>query len=219
MTTYFTGWGNAVAVALAVVLAMLFAPGESFAGYIWDLDIFSNNGGYSEDSRVKLKVVVSSDDGRARFEFRNQSEVTCSITDVYFDDGSLLGIAAIEQSAGVSFSQSASPPNMPQGQNVEPPFKTTQGFSADSDSPIYANGVNADQQGTEWVAILFDLVGGAGLGDVVGEMNDGTLRVGVHVQGFDDGSSESGVNIPEPAVLILVGAGLVAAVARRGGAR
>jgi hypothetical protein len=105
---------------------------------------------------------------------------------VYFDDGSLLSIAIIINSIGVSFSQFASPGNLPAASNAAPPFVTTAGFSADSDSPVQPNGVNPGESGT--------------------------LRIGLHVQGYQSGGSESFVNAPEPASLALSGL-LLAALA------
>ena len=41
----------------------------------------------------------------------------------------------------------------------------------------------------------------------MGELNSGMLRVGIHIQGFDDDSSESAVAVPEPTTLVLLGLG------------
>ena len=47
--------------------------------------------------------------------------------------------------------------------------------------------------------------------DVVGELNNGTLRAGVHVINFVSGGSESLINvIPEPDTLLLLVVGLAA---------
>jgi len=52
---------------------------------------------------------------------------------------------------------------------------------------------------------------------VLGELADGTLRIGIHVQGFATGGSESFVNVPlpEPATFGLLALGAVALVAAR----
>ncbi|HEU4429924.1 MAG TPA: PEP-CTERM sorting domain-containing protein, partial [Myxococcota bacterium] len=56
-----------------------------------------------------------------------------------------------------------------------------------------------------------DLQAGGALQDVLDELSDGTLRIGVHVQGFASEGSEAFVNtpLPEPGTLALLGAGLV----------
>lgn len=147
------------------------------------------------------------------FTFTNTGSEVCSVTDIYFDDGALLGIALIDNScSGVSFSQYATPHNLPGGNNLSPPFQTTQGFSADSDPPVQPNGVNPN----EWLGISFDLKSGETYDNVIGNLASGDLRIGIHVQGFDSGwcggsDSESFVNngvVPEPTTVTLLSAGL-----------
>ena len=143
------------------------------------------------------------------FTFTNIGPEPSSIADVYFDDGSLLGIASIQDSgSGVAFSQFAKPSNLPGGHSLTPSFETTRGFSADSDPPVQPNGVNPG----EWLGIVFDLQSGRTFTDVVQDLDDGTLRIGIHVQGFQNGGSESFVNngtatIPAPGAILLSGIG------------
>jgi hypothetical protein len=146
------------------------------------------------------------------FAFTNTGPEACSITDIYFDDGALLGIAFIDDSCyGVSFSQYATPHNLPGGNNLSPPFQTTAGFSADSDPPVQPNGINPN----EWLGISFDLKSGETYDDVISNLASGELRIGIHVQGFYSGwcgysDSESFVNngvVPEPATVTLLSAG------------
>lgn len=150
------------------------------------------------------------------FSFTNTGPYACSVTDIYFDDGALLGITSIDDSChDVSFSQFATPHNLPGGNNLLPPFQTTAGFSADSDQPVQHNGVNPN----EWLGITFNLRPGKSYDDVINDLASGELRVGIHVQGFDSSwwwgcggsDSESFVNnsiVPEPATVTLISAGL-----------
>ena len=179
--------------------------------YEYALEIFTNNGLYYNDPAVDVYVQVSDQAGQVRFEFHNDSTVASSVADIYFDDGSLLGIANIDNGLGTAFSQWATPPDLPAGNTLIPPFQTTEGFSADSDSPPPLNGVNPG----EWVAIIFNLVNGATLDDVIDDLNDGTLRIGAHIIAFPDGSSEAAVNVPEPATLVVLGIGGLLALLRR----
>ena len=70
---------------------------------------------------------------------------------------------------------------------------------------------------TEWVKIDFTLQGGQGIDDVVAELTNGDLRIGIHVIAFDSGGSESFINvpIPEPGTALLVATGLLALAASR----
>jgi len=154
--------------------------------------------------------------GQVLFTFSNAGSAAASITDVYFDDGSLLSIASISSSAGVSFTHLANPANLPGGNNASPPFQTTQGFSADSNPSVSQNGVD---QSAEFLALTFDLQSGKSFVDVVNNLATGALRIGLHVQAFADGQSESFVNVPvpEPTSLALIGSVLagLGLVARR----
>jgi len=142
---------------------------------------------------------------QALFSFSNIGPAASSITDIYFDDGRnsvLSGIAQIFNRPGVSFSAGATPPNLPAGRNIN--FSTT--FSADSNSPVQPNGVNPGES----LGILFNLQNGSNLQSVINELASSDLRVGIHVQGFTSGGSESFVNnkpqpVPEPGTMAATG--------------
>ena len=96
----------------------------------------------------QLSVTVSNDGlgvGQVNFIFRNAGSEAMSITDVFFDDGTLLGIASITNTPGlVEFSQGGSPPDLPGGNGIG--FETTAGFLADSVPPAQPNGVNPGEE-------------------------------------------------------------------------
>lgn len=170
------------------------------------------------EAQLVVDVTAGPGANQVSFTFTNSGPAASSITDVYFDDGSLLGIASVVNGTGVDFAQFASPPNLPGGEEADPDFDVTAGFLADSNPPAQPNGVNPN----ETVTIIFNLVGGGTLADVLDELADGSLRIGIHVQGFAGGGSESFINndtelVPEPGTFALVGIGLVglAAVRRR----
>jgi hypothetical protein len=148
------------------------------------------------------------------FTFGNTGPAASSITDVYFDDGPLFSFAGLIDAddgtggdAGVDFSQGASPPNLPGANNASPPFVTTAGFAFDSDAPTQPNGVNPGEE----LGILFNLLGSNSFADVIASLTNTSLRIGIHVQGFASGGSESFVNnpVPEPATMLLLGSGLI----------
>ena len=151
---------------------------------------------------------------KASFVFTNTDSgsegVDPSITGVFWDDGTLLEIATINNGPGVSFSEGGSPPDLPAGQELDPPFVTTKGFLADSDPPAYHNGVNED----EWLEVVFDLKDGKDFASVRSALNmdpaiEGSLRIGIHVQAFDDDYSATFVHTPTPSAVVLGGLGFV----------
>jgi len=171
-----------------------------FSGVTWNLP------GDVAIGEAQLTVMVSdAGNGQVRFDFFNVGLEACSLTDVYFDDGSLLGIAEIDNSSvGVQFTQDeeskVNPPNLPGGGAID--FEATQSFAADSDPPVEPNGVNPG----ETLGIVFDLQDGKGFADVLADLGSGALRIGIKVQGFESEGSESFVSggvIPEPAACVV----------------
>ncbi|MBI5439950.1 MAG: PEP-CTERM sorting domain-containing protein [Deltaproteobacteria bacterium] len=166
--------------------------------------ITNNNATNASIGEAQLFVDIS-DPGsnQVKFHFYNDGPQACSITDVYFDDGMLLGIASIAGGFGVNFSEGANPPNLPGGSAIS--FVST--FSADSNAPRQRNGVNPG----EWLDITFNLLNDQTFDDALAALGDGSLRIGIKVQGFANGGSESFVNmpVPEPGTLLLLGSGLL----------
>jgi len=177
--------------------------------------ITNDNVGDATTGETQLFVDVSEyGSGQVRFLFWNTGPAASSITDVYFDDGTLLGIAEIVNGDGVQFSQGASPPILSGGEDIN--FQVTAGFLADSNPPVQPNGVNPGEE----LGIVFNLINGQDYEDLVAALDlglssggvDGSLRIGIRVQGFDGGGSESFVNgppIPAPGALLLGSIGCV----------
>jgi len=189
---------------IPMILILALAPLPAHAMSLGFQNITANNVGDAAIGDSHLSVEVSEyGTNQALCQFYNVGTDACSITDVYFDDGTLLGIALIlDSDSGVSFSTLANPGNLPGGNEASPPFVTTAGFSADSDPKVQPNGVNPG----ETLGIVFDMQSGRVYSDVLTDLATGDLRIGVHVQGFDSGGSESFVNnIPDASTLLLLG--------------
>lgn len=181
------------------------------AGYIYPLEIFTNNGSFCDSGDLDLYVVVSKGEaGRVNFTFYNESLIDSSIARIYFEDDSLLDISAITEGAGTSFSQPATPGNLPSGKLLEPPFVATEGFSFNSQPPRPQSGVNPG----EWLRIAFDINGSMFVA-VINGLDTGTIRIGTHIIALPDGSSESAIAVPEPATIALLGLGGLALLRRR----
>lgn len=203
---------SAVLMALGVWSAQAHAATLSF-------DCITNNlAGDCAIGESQLSVDVTSYSAtQVLFKFNNTGSSASSITDVYFDDGTLLGIAFLIDAddnggdLGVDFSQGASPGNLPGGNNASPAFVATSGFTADSDPPTQSNGVNLH----ETLGVVFGLQSGGTFADVLSELASGELRIGIHMQGFGPGGNESFVNnlVPIPAAVWLFGTGLLGLVA------
>ena len=80
-----------------------------------------------------------------------------------------------------------------------------------------ANGVNPG----DVLGIGLTLKGGKTFSSVISALQSASLRIGIHVQGFANGGSESFVNsttphiVPEPSGMILAGTALVGLVIAR----
>lgn len=191
----------------------------------------STNGPNATTGEAQLGVEVSEVEDEANqvdFRFYNIGPKASSICDIYFDDGTLLGISDIFNSTGVSFSEGATPPSLPGGNSID--FNGSPGtfFTADSNPEVQPNGVNPNES----VTIRFNLIDSQTYSSIISAIllaqqdplhdQTGGLRIGIHVQGFENGGSESFVNsggegpsegsggggVPEPATLAIWGLGL-----------
>ncbi len=163
-----------------------------------------SNGAIGES---QLFMDVAQSNGQVLFTFFNTGPEASSITDIYFDDDTpLLAFSGtFFESSGVSYSEGASPGDLPGGNTVS----FTADHSFDSNAPAQPNGVNPG----EALGILFNFVGAIDFQDVLSALYSGDLMVGLHVQGFADGGSESFVqhsnSVPEPSTLLLLGASVL----------
>ena len=214
--------------AVAVLVAGLLPVSQAGAVTLGMFCLTGNDAGDCAIGEARLTVdVTDAGGGLVSFLFANSGPEASSISEVYFDDGSILALSSATHSVtGITkWTQdgSAKPGNLPGGDMATPEFIATAGFVAESDPPPGKNGVNPG----ETLDVVFSLQGGQTFADVISELSDGTLRIGIHMIAFDSGGSEGFVNdellppggvvVPVPAAVWLFGSGLLGlvGVARR----
>jgi hypothetical protein len=180
------------------MLLMAFNPVQAAPGDVYPIHFSysctNNNPADVAGSLGQFSVDISdmTDAGgpKASFTFYNTGPYQSSITQVYFQDGVLFDIAQVINGTGTLYTQGGSPPNLPGGNGCIPPFRVTAGFLATPDSPTMWNGVNNIGEG-EYVTILFNLYTGTSFADLIAGLESGAVRIGIHVQGYGSGGSES----------------------------
>lgn len=214
---------RAALTGLLATLGLVSLPARTEAA-LFDFSCVTNNSAtncLNGGSQLQMFVNDPAGDNNVEFEFRNVGPQAMSITQIYFDEppegaGDVLGWplyfpTLTDSGSGVNFSTSYPGPNNPPG---------VVGFVASNavgaTAPVQPNGINPG----EWLKINFTLGLFASYDNVVTLLNEGILRVAIHVQGFSNGGSESflagpggdgGAPVPEPATLMLLGSGLAAA--------
>jgi hypothetical protein len=205
-------------VAVAAVAVGVFT-GQSDGAFIsYDFTSITNNSVTSSTvGHMQLFMVVSPAlSGQVSFTFTNAGPAASSITGIYMDDGPLLGLAQIINGPGVNFIPGATPHNLPGANQITPMFDATKTLSVEASSPTQPNGVGPG----ETLQLIYTLKPGETVDDVNTDLQNSSLRVGLHVQGFTGGFSEAFVNDPRPtptpgAAVILGMGGLVIAMRRK----
>ncbi|MBC7756660.1 MAG: hypothetical protein H7Z20_08500 [Bdellovibrio sp.] len=202
-------------VKASLVAPLLLATTTVFAN-TYNFTQITSNGNAPVASQLLVDVTQSG--ANVLFKFTNSSVIASSITDIYFDYGNtnyftsvsnnILGAAG--ESAGVNYTDGATPPNLPAGNTI--------GFSADASGdsapPVMANGVNAS---SEYAAFLGTLGLSNSFSDVIAALDSNAFRIGLHVQAIGDlGGSEAFVNdpgnpsqVPVPGAIWLFGSAIL----------
>lgn len=215
---------SAGVLGLAVAIP---AAADMITAQTYELQVFNNPGLSTAGLRFVVEVSnagLASGEG-ARFRIANDSLVGDSaITGVYFDDGVLLGLARVENpDKDVWFIQGNAgeilSPDLPGGDTVN--FSTTEMFGAKFAADAEPLGPQYGVNRGEYVDIYFQLINGHTIADVIRQMEDGTIAVGVHIQGMGEfgAVSASAVTfaqdgppipvVPAPGAVLLAGVGLL----------
>ena len=177
-------------IVIATFVAPLLLASTSVFANTYNFTQITNNGNFPIASQLLVNVTQSG--SNVLFKFTNSSVIASSIADIYFDYGNtnyftsisnnILGAAG--ESAGVNYTDGATPANLPGGN----PIGFTADASGDSAPPVSSNGVNAS---TEFAAFLGVLGISSSFGDVIAALDSNAFRIGLHVQAIDNlGTSE-----------------------------
>lgn len=191
----------------ALLSAAAFAA-QAAQSYSFTCITFNSDGNCSIGSTQLDLTVSDGGNGTVNFLFTNTGPLASSITDLYFDWKApelALTAGTLTQSSGVSFGWGATPVNLPGGNTIA--FSSDLGL--DSNVPTQPSGINPG----EWLNIAFS----GSLSQLIAGLHSNDLLVGMHVQGFSNGGSESFVSVAEPSVvaMLLVGLTLIGFAIRR----
>ncbi len=198
---------------LAVAVLCVFA-GNANAGFSYSfVNITDNNSMNAQIGEDQLGVEVS-DNGSSQvlFHFTNTGPYNCSIAQIYFEDNlDMLGdVDSLIESSGVDFVIDNTPGNLPGGNTIS--FIEDYEVKAAAQGGVAANGVNPGES----LGVVFDIASGFSYDDIIASLDEGTTRIGMHVQSFpyNNAGSEAFVNngrehplVPAPGAIILAGIG------------
>ncbi len=204
-------------VALAAGLAGLMGSASVSAQTSLDFVPFETEGvsNPSDLDFINLEgLVVDTGSGVKIGIFNNSSggwtsSTIPTITKIFFEDqANVLSSPSIDSTSGGVLLQQNNGANLPGGNNIG--FVVESAFTAQP--PPVHNGIDPG----EWAYFLFS---GSDYGDVVGALENGSVRIGLHVQqiGSNGGDSAAYVNVavPEPSVSLLGALGAALLFRRR----
>ena len=179
--------------ALAAALSVSAAQAVQYT-----FDLVAGDGNHENDLSGQLFLdVTDSGGGEVLFTISNNGPIASSVGAVYMDDGAYFSAISglidkdegVGGDVGVDFSYPGNN-NFPEGNTLTPPFETTQDLTADRDT-AQANGINSGES----LGISFLLLDDVTFSDVLAGLDDGSIRVGLHVMAIaPGGGSDSYVN-------------------------
>ena len=202
-----------ILVGCIALLGLSLTAQPAKAGFTYGFNAVANNGtNVNTATSGQYSVEVSSVAGLGTnggalvdFTFRNIGSAQSTIAQIFFDDGTLLGISTVINGSAVNFLPGSPNPGeqLKGGNTLSPAFVTTAGFLADAVNPDPHNGVqnvpNLASVGGEFVTIRFELINGKTYANTIAAIEGGLdLRIGINVINFANGGSEGFVNDDTP---------------------
>jgi hypothetical protein len=165
-----------------MITAMTLASGASAAradSVTLSFHNITNHGNASLVNQLHVTAAAASGTSTyAEFTFTNSAVVASSIMQVYFADGTLLGIAQVRQAGASLVAGNAVPADLPGGSSLTPAFHVTQGFLGDAGNMGPIQGVDSS---SDYVTFRFNLINGRTFANTMDALRTGALRIGVHV--------------------------------------
>jgi hypothetical protein len=194
----------------AILTAALCSATSAFASTYTFSQLLGNS---NADVGSQLLVDVTDTGTGVNFQFTNTVGTSSSITAVYFQDvanalftsisNNVLGVNG--ESAGVNFSDGATPPNLPQGNTIG--FSAT--ASGDAANPSIPNGVDATG---EYVNFLGALALGGNYNAVIQALDAGQFRIAISVQSTNGRGADRYISnlsaVPVPGAVWLFGSAI-----------
>lgn len=207
---------------LIVVLLALFLPGITHAISVSFVPIGNTSSNVALQLHLNIynptqalsQYGIALGTQEVLFAFTNTVGIESNIAEIYIDNGPLQSLVrVINNLTGTtsfnSFGGSVEPSNLPGGQLLIPAFEAVEILSVDSNNGS-GKGVNS---ANDTLGIVYNLSGG--LSAIQNDLDDGDLRIGLHVRSIGDinGQSLGFVNtseqIPEPNTLLLLSTSLL----------
>jgi hypothetical protein len=205
--------------AMFLIMAAIFFAVPAMAAFTYGFVNVSGNNSYNaqvgEDQLYMLvDEVTVNGDSFANFTFGNTGPVPTAVAVIYFDDYDddfFLGNPDYMENDAETAFEYMSGGTMPAWNQVNPSFEKPADFSFAAKNPAPFNGINADES---WMVRMNY---NSTYSQLIKALNDGSLRVGMHVRAFPNGGSEAFVNtpdivppgiIPAPSALLLAGLGV-----------